>query len=389
MKMKQKMAARLEQTMVQGFDMQMIQRIQCLPGPQFADFVEEFCLENKAVRLMHNYSKPIVVDFSTIYKEESLFEHLVYQIEISFNQEEKEEAVSIAGDLDKDGFYSGEITPVVKKMWKLDPVGVATLSPKEALLIQLQELGKENSLAYLILSRAYKHFLLKDFGKIARQFLVSLEEVYLAIEQIKVLHPFPGRGFGSFQENYVTAEMQLTFDGKWHLCFVKEFYPTCKIVKNSSGKARQDAKKFMYQLHKRKERLEYIVAVIVKKQGAYLLGEKDLLPLLRKDLLKRLDISESTLSRILSEKYIETPIGIFSLGHFFTKSSGSIAEDGSVKKAKRILKELIEAENKKKPYADELLRKLLLTKGIVCSRRSIAKYRKALSIPGVYHRALR
>ncbi len=387
--MKQKMGARLEQTLLQGFDMQMIQSMQCLPGPRFADFVQEFCLENKAVRLMHNYSKPVEFDYSTIYKEESLYEHLVYQIETSFDQEEKEEAIFIAGNLDKDGFYSGEITSVVKKMWQLVPLGVASASPKEALLIQLKELGKESSLAYLILSRGYKHFLLKDLDKLARQFLVSLKDIALAMEQIRVLHPFPGRGYGSFQPNYVTAEMQLTFDEKWRLTFVKEFYPTCKIIKNSSGKAREDAKKFMYQMHKRKQRLEYIAAVIVKKQGSYLLGEGDLLPLLRKDMLKKLDISESTLSRILSEKYMETPIGIFPLGHFFTRTAGSIADDGSIEKAKKVLKELIAAENKKKPYADELLRKLLLTKGIVCSRRSVAKYRKALSIPGVYHRAFK
>ena len=207
--------------------------------------------------------------------------------------------------------------------------------------------------------------------------------------QIKGLNPYPGRGFGRVNQQTIKAEMILEYKDSWHLTFVKDYYPSIELVKNSNEKEMSNAKRFIYQLNQRKKRLEWIVSKIVKRQEKYLLGESDLNSLYREDVLNSLDISESTLSRILSQKYIKTPAGVFALAHFFTRKGANVSLDSSIEKAKKILYEIIEKENRKTPYADQILCDLLLNKGVVCSRRSVAKYRKALSIPGAYHRASR
>ncbi len=387
--MNQNMFTRVEQNLLQGFDLQMMQNVHALPGVFFSDFILEYCNDHRGLKVFRDYCAPIEIDLGELKKHETLYDHLAFQIEISFEDNEKEEALIIAASLDHNGFYEGEVTAVLKKMWQLDPLGIAATSVQETLLIQVIDLEGEHHLAEKILRFGYKYFLVKDFKRLSQMHGVSIQEIENAFGVIKGLDPFPGRRFEQVRVRHVVPEMVLSFDRKWNLQFVKEFYPSVQLVPNCSAKEMVNAKRFIYQLHQRKNRLEWIVSKIVKAQEAFLLGRGEKRLLSRKEILQDLDISESTFSRILSEKYMDTPIGLFPLGYFFTRPTLTISLDQTVEKAKEILQEIIDRENKKNPYPDEILKELLLSRGVICSRRSVAKYRKKLNISGAYHRACR
>ena len=383
--MNQKVSLHLSQNLLQGYDLQMVQNVHLYPGALFADFVEEYCRETPSLRLIKHAGQSYDIDYSLLAKEESLYDHLSFQIETGFLLEEKREAFEIASSLDRNGFYQGEDTPVLQKMQRLDPVGIAAISPQKAMLVQLQDKEREYSLAFTILRDHYSLFLKNNEAALSKKLELPQSLVQGALQEITALNPFPGRAYAASHVKYVLPEMKLSFDKKWHLSFVKEFYPACEIVKGEEGLSR--AKKFIYQLHQRKNRLEWIVSKIVKKQDTFLRGFGEKECLYRSDLLKEIGISESMLSRILSEKYIETPVGIFPLGYFFTRKTKGMDADSSVEKAKKILKALVDQENKEKPLGDQSLAEMLKEEGVLCSRRSVAKYRKSLNIPSVYHRA--
>jgi len=384
--MSQKTGMNVEQNLLQGFDLHMVQQVHTLPGFLFSEFVLEYSRLHRGLKARAFTLSKGGGDQLDYVKKESLYEHLAFQIQVSFDASEKKEALEIAASLDKNGFYDGTITPVVEKMWHLDPVGIATASVQKSLFVQLKNLKQEHLLAANILEHGYRYFLHKDLKKIAHIEKVSIDEVEKAFSVIKTLNPFPGRVFQESYVHYITPEMILSFDKKWKLEFVKECYPTVRIVHKGSPKEIADAKRFIHQLHQRKNRLEWIVSIIVKEQGSFLLGEGEKKNLTRKRILEGLNISESTLSRILSEKYIQTPMGLFPLGYFFSRPTATPFVDQSVENAKKILKKLIDQEDKKAPYPDEILKTLLRHQGIICSRRTIAKYRKGLNISGAYHR---
>jgi RNA polymerase sigma-54 factor len=384
MKMNQKVAIKLQNQMLQGFDLQMVQSIYELPGYLLSDFVSEYCHNHPALELMFRDNKSLDIDYSWVEEKQSLYEHLAFQIKTGFFLREKEEALNIAASLDRKGFYEGEVTPVLEKIWFLDPIGVGARNPCEALKIQLIDKKRENSLAYKILDESYQYFLKRNISMICKKHKSSKEEAGQAIEEIKTLIPFPGIGFDDQISKHVTAEMILTFDKKWILSFVKEHYPPCRLITTAKGRDKIDALRFIHLLNKRKSRLEWLVAQIVKKQSRFLSGKGELTEFHRSEIEGELGVSQSTLSRILSEKFIETPMGVFSLGYFFSHKSKN-----PVNKAKIILTKLIESENKFKPLTDEELKDSLIVEGIKCSRRSVAKYRQALMIPGAYDRCLK
>ncbi|MCH9617299.1 MAG: RNA polymerase sigma-54 factor [Chlamydiia bacterium] len=386
MKITHKVSQNLSQQLMQGYDLQMVQNVSLFPGALFAEFVEEYCRETPALRLKGYQDRSYDINYSLIAKEDSLFDHLSFQIETSFMLEEKEEALAIASSLDRNGFYAGEETSVARKMWRLSPLGIATRSAREAMMVQLEESSCKNTIAYQVLKDHYQLFLKNSLSALCKKLPYSSEEIEEAIDIIKTLTPFPGRAFAAGHVQYIKPEMKITFDGKWKMEFIKEFYPTCEIIKGAEGLNR--AKKFIYQLHQRKNRLEWIVSRIIKKQHHFLLGQGEKELLYRSDLLEEMSISESMLSRILSEKYIETPSGIFPLAYFFSRKKGGPCVDTSVEKAKNLLQKLIDQENKQNPHPDQVLSDLLKEQGVLCSRRSVAKYRKALNIPAVYHRSV-
>jgi RNA polymerase sigma-54 factor len=378
----------LEQTLLKGYDLEMVQNLSLLEGLSFAQYVEQYCSENPSLKIKGGL-KSMDFDFSNIIKEETLYSHLAFQIETSFEEGEKQEALEIAASLDKNGFYSGKESLVLKKVQTLDPSGIAAKNVRETLLLQLENQGMKGSFAYRIIESFYKLFLFGDLLKLAKGLKTSKAEIKNSIDTIKKLNPYPGRSFALVNYHIIKAEMLLEYNDKWSLTFVKDFYPTIELIKKGNQKQIMDAKRFIYQLNQRKKRLEWIVSKIVKVQGDYLLGKGELKPLYREEVEKNLNISKSTLSRLLSEKYINTPIGVLPLSHFFSRKGIDSSKDISIEKAKKILCEIIENENKKAPHADAALCKLLLTRGINCSRRSVAKYRKALCIAGAYHRTLK
>lgn len=384
MKINQNVSLSLQNQMLQGFDFNMVQSVTALGGPALSDFIKEYAECHSGLELSFRNASSHDIDFSRIEEKLSLYDHLSFQIETGFLLEEKQEAYQIIGNLDANGFYDGKITPVLEKIWYLDPVGIGTRCAKEAMLIQLIDSGKKETLSYRILKKGYRDFLRKDNGALAKSFKVSKEKIIEAIKVIKTLTPFPARGFEHHIPQYAQAEMTLTFDKEWKLEFNKEFYPQCHMKAGLVGKKKVEAQRFIALLNMRKKRLEYVAAQVVKKQHRFLKGEGELKVVCRDKLLQALDISQSTLSRLLSEKFVQTPVGIYPLGFFFTMKS---KVSSPAKKAKEILKELIDQENKKKPYSDEELKSELQKEGIALSRRSVAKYRKALLIPGAYNRA--
>ena len=387
MKINRNISYGLDNILLQGYDLSMLQQVVVLSGRDLDEYIRDYAMDNPALRVIVKdeglYGGVIEVE-----QEKSLYSYLVEQIEVMFSEDEKQEARDIAGNLDGNGFYDGEKTEVVRRMQYLDPVGIVSSDAREAMMVQLREKGMERTLAFEVLEKYYVDFLNRNFDKIGKKMGESREVIEGVVEEIVLLNPFPGRGYGESCRQYIIPEMRIEYEDRWHLIFERDFYPRVELVKRGTAKQVSDAMRFIFQLNRRKERLEKIVSEIVKVHHDFLLEGKSMGVLTRKSMLGSLDISESMFSRILTDKHIMTPMGVYSLAHFFSvedSGGGRIA----VEKAKKILEEIISGEDVKKPYTDSVLQEKLEQRGVSCSRRRVAKYRKMMMIPGAYHRASR
>lgn len=355
----------------------------------------------------------------------TLAEYLMRQLEASrVTDSDFELAAGIISTLDRDGYLRVPVASMAEEMGiepkeasrvlveivqKLEPRGVGARDLREALLLQYQEAGDEAPpLAGVIISKYLDQTVTKSPSELAAKFNVSPAEVEAAIDFIKSLEPRPGRAFGGETNpslipdvlvELVAGNVEITLlDDRIGRLYISPRYrallagdgdpdqETVRFLKNRLTAAAS----FIRAIHQRRRTLEKVVAAIFERQREFLVvGEPGLEPLTMEEVAEKVGFHVSTVSRAVARKVADTPPGVFPLKYFFTGSVQAAEGPISVERAKAVLEDIIEDESKIAPLSDEELAAELSQRGIRVARRTVAKYRRELKIPGKYGRQQR
>ena len=351
---------------------------------------------------------------------------------LRLNEEEKEIADFLVGSVDESGYirrsiqdivddlaftqnvYTDEETveAVLKHVQELDPAGVGARNLQECLLIQLnrREPTRKVSLAADIIDKSFEQFSKKHFQKLLSKHDITEDELREAIDIIEHLNPKPGGAYSGntrivehvipdFTIKIVDGELELSLNGRnapeMHVS--KDYSEMLKGYKESKEKtkAQKDAVMFIKQkldaakwfieaIQQRQTTLFVTMSAIMNYQKEYFLtgDERNLRPMILKDIADEIGMDVSTVSRVANSKYVDTPYGTKLIKDFFSESmKNDQGEDVSTREIKKILEMTIEDENKRKPLTDDRLAQILKEKGYPIARRTVAKYREQLDIP--------
>ena len=350
-----------------------------------------------------------------IAQRESLSDHLLWQLLMTFSSnEEKKIGSLIIGNLNRDGYLDIPVEEIarmsssdVKKVEKLlslmqtfDPIGVCARDLSECLLLQTKHLGIDDSLVTNIIKDHLNNLEKKNYKAICKALKTSIENVIAAVNVIQGLEPKPGRQFSDENPQYITPDIyvhkiendfviMLNDDGMPKLR-VSSFYKKSISRGNKiSGEAEnyiqdklRSAAWLIKSIHQRQKTIYRVMESILKFQHDFFeKGISNLKPMVLRDVAQDIEMHESTISRVTTNKYVYTPQGIFELKYFFNSSirrvhGGSIASASVQEKIRRIIAD----ENPKKPYSDDKISKLLKESQIDIARRTVAKYREILKV---------
>ena len=392
--------AHQEQRLMMNVTMEKAFHVLTLPNLELGEYLEREVEKNPILKLIKPLSRPI--DFGLIQAKETPYASLCRQIDLYFDcPKQKEIARQIAGSLDEKGFLTLSAEELIRKeevlktFQRMDTLGLGARNVQECLLIQLE--SKRATLIYQVVALHYEDLLQNRLQKISKKLKVSLSDLKEMIQkELRPLNPFPGRQFQSDFNPPLIPDLSISKEGKtWSIRINDSNLPTFEINEtylNALNRARishQEAQfirhhlaasRWLIETVARRSKILYDVAVyLLKKQRNYLEGTQgNLAPMTRKEMARALNLSESTISRAISHKAIETPRGIMHLRSFF--SYGVKSEYGKVsnQQAKNLLMEWIDQE--KEPLSDAALSKKMREQGIRCARRTVAKYRKQLKI---------
>ncbi len=303
--------------------------------------------------------------------------------------------------LEDSDFSEDEFESVRQRILKLDPPGIASKNIREFLLLQIEDLYGKDSVEYRIINEFSTLLERKQYTKISKKLNLSYKEVENIVSRIKNLQIYPNLNFQKEKTRYIIPDANVQIiNGNIQVILNDEYIPKVKLnqyyidlAKNSHDpKTRSflkndvtQAKILIENLNSRKEIIfKVIVSIIEKQKDFFLKGEQYQIPLKLKDIAEELEIHESTVSRAIKEKYIQTEKGIIALKRFFSTQVGT--KSTSSNSIKEILKTVIEAEDKNEPLSDEKIVRIFQNKGIAVSRRTLAKYRAVLDIPAAYIR---
>lgn len=312
------------------------------------------------------------------------------------------------------GIYTDENTVerILKQVvQELEPAGVAARDLQECLLLQLKHKTPTDSieLAISIIDDQFDAFTKKHYEKLLQKFDITKEQLRKAIEEVEKLNPKPGSSFSGNQKpiehvvpdftiRIVDGELDLTLNGRNapELHVSKDYQEMLQSYKDSSDKsAQKDAVQFIKQkldsakwfidaIKQRQETLFVTMNAIMHYQEEYFLegDETKLKPMILKDIADMVGLDISTVSRVANSKYVETPYGTKLIKDFFSEAmKNTEGEDVSTIEIKKILQNVIEEEDKRKPLPDDKLAEILKDKGYPIARRTVAKYREQLDIP--------
>ncbi len=307
-----------------------------------------------------------------------------------------------------------ELLEILNVIQSFDPPGVGARDLKECLLLQLERKSDptiEQITAKAILEECFDEFVKKHYDKICAKLEIEEDDLKYAIEEITKLNPKPGNSASdSFKpvEHIVPDFILQINDGEFELTLNQRNAPELKIsrqyaemmdhysnIKGTPNRSEKEAamfvkkkldsaKWFIDAIRQRQETLLKTMNSILNYQRDYFLtgDETKLRPMILKDIAEIIQMDISTVSRVANSKYITTPYGTFLLKSFFSESlTTTSGEEVSTREVKKILNDLIEEENKKKPLTDERLAKDLKGRGYNIARRTVAKYREQLNIP--------
>lgn len=355
--------------------------------------------------------------------QDSLHDYLVWQMELTpFSPTDQVIASAIVDAIDDSGYLSqtleeilqaaeqmlgqtlelDEVQAVLRRVQRFDPPGVGARTPAECLGLQLDSLPADTK--YLDLARQlvqnYLELLAaKDFNTLMRKLKVGREELSAIVALIQTLDPHPGSRMSNETAQYVVPDVFVTRQGSgWRVSINPENAPRLRINAHYASLIRradssadnatmrnhlQEARWFLKSLQNRNQTLLRVAGCIVDHQREFLEhGEEYMKPLVLRGIAEALEMHESTISRVTTQKYMHTPRGIYEFKYFFSSHVGT--NDGgecSSVAIRAMIKKLISGENPQKPLSDSKIAELLDKEGINVARRTVAKYREALNIP--------
>ncbi|WP_123420592.1 RNA polymerase factor sigma-54 [Gallaecimonas pentaromativorans] len=368
-------------------------------------------------------SGAVSVDDDSLYQGETvddIQQHLLWQMRLTpFSDTDQAIAVAIIDAIDPDGYLRqsceeileslaiedlelDEVQAVLKRIQHFDPIGVAARDLKECLLIQLAQFAAQTpwlTEARILITEHIDLLGNRDYRTLMRVTKLKEDELREALRLIQGLNPRPGSVVSSEEPQYVIPDLSVNKkSGRWVVELNPDAMPRVKINQQYAAMSRharnpsdsqfirshlQEAKWFLKSLESRNETLLKVARCIVQfQQGFFEYGEEYMKPMVLNDIAEAVDMHESTISRVTTQKYLHTPRGIFELKYFF--SSHVATDDGgecSSTAIRAFIKKLVAEESTVKPLSDSKMVELLAEQGIQVARRTIAKYREALNIP--------
>jgi RNA polymerase sigma-54 factor len=296
-----------------------------------------------------------------------------------------------------------EVAAVLHLLQSFEPAGIAARDLQECLLIQLKRLDQQTAaheLARNVLLNEFDQLSNRNYRQIMRGLGISESQLKDALDIIQSLDPRPGNQLTQNTAQYITPDVYVAKNakGQWtvelnggctpKLTINSDYASMIKRADNSADNVYlknnlQDARWFIKSLQSRNETLLKVASCIVEKQIGFLeYGAEAMKPLVLNDIAEEVEMHESTISRVTTQKFMYTPRGIFELKYFFSSHVGTTSGGECSSTAIRaVIKKLISAENQAKPLSDSKLANLLKEQGIEVARRTVAKYREAMSIP--------
>ena len=345
----------------------------------------------------------------------TLGEHLGEQLRLgSLGEAELEIGEYLIGSLDENGYlqttveevaeYFGvepeKVEEVLSVIQTFEPPGVGARNLQECLWLQIAQRKLGGTLAARILQEQFDHLLNKRFSEIARALKCTVEEVQQAGDLIATLDPRPGQEIAAEETKYVVPDLVVERVGEDYVVSLNDrnvprlrISGTYQDMLRTRGSVNEDARKYISEklnsakwliqtIEQRRKTMIKVMRRIVEEQREFFeRGVEGMRPLTLQQIASHIGMHESTVSRVTTNKYVQTPRGVFELKYFF--SSGLQTDDGddvSAKVAKEKISQLIQGEDKRDPLSDQRIAELLQEQGLRIARRTVAKYRESLRL---------
>ncbi len=351
---------------------------------------------------------------NTLTRKETLNDHLMFQLSMSkLTDEERELGSLIISDIDDNGYFrfdpeeyvkSNKLDPLLFEdlldvIQRFDPIGVGARNLQECLQIQIKYYRLNNGVVEKIVSSYMDQLEVHKFKEIAKGLKVPLNKVIESVKIISHLEPRPGRPFGGDDTIYITPDIYVFKDGdNWVITLNEDGLPKLKIspfYKNVLNEKTQTKDEKVYiqeklksaawlikSIHQRQRTIYKVMESILKFQTEFFeRGISSLKPMVLKDVAEDIEMHESTVSRVTTNKYVHTPRGIFELKYFFNSSVSKLeGSEMASESVKEYIRKIISDENPKKPLSDQSIVDKLKVYEIAIARRTVAKYREQLGI---------
>ena len=353
---------------------------------------------------------------NTLSSTSSLTDHLLWQLTAQVDDEPTRDiAQAIIGNLDDDGYFVAsideiaamgawsvpEVERVLNVIQHFDPVGVAARDLQECLVLQLRHLGLEGTPTERIVTDHLRLLQNHQVPEIARRLGLTIDEIRPHIEIIKQLDPKPGSRYNPRPAQYVIPDVYIVKVEDQYVAVLNEeglpqlrVSPVYRRLLDKNGDASEETRAYVKEkfrsalwliksVDQRQKTIHKVATSIINFQREFLdLGIEHLRPLVLRDVANDIGMHESTVSRVVNNKYMHTPQGVFEMKYFFHSGiSSSYGESVSSVTIKQRIKKIIENEDLKKPLSDSKIVSILQNEGLILARRTIAKYREELKIP--------
>ena len=351
--------------------------------------------------------------------EDTLPEHLLTQLHmLRLDEEEVTIGEYLIWNIDEDGYLSCSVAMVtqnlsvpIEKVEKVlhliqhfDPVGIGARSLQECLLIQLEDKSPRHELAIEIVKNHFDDFTNKRFEKIAKKLTIELDAINGVIEEITKLNPKPGEGYFSPHHNVIVPDLTVERDGDDFRVVLHDSnvphlrintrYKEILLEKATNRQQAKEAREFVKKrlesarwlinsIHQRRATILRVMESLIHKQREFFEHGPPLIkPMILKDIADEIGMDISTVSRVTNGKYVQTEHGVFELKYFFSEGiKRDDGEDISNRRIKQRIKEIIEAEEPRKPLNDQTIANMLKKESFNVARRTVAKYREQMMIP--------
>jgi RNA polymerase sigma-54 factor len=352
----------------------------------------------------------------TTSQSSNLYNHLLDQLNLlKLSEEDHLIGEYIIGNISPDGYLTisvpemaqeletepERIQKVLMLIQRFDPTGVGAADLRESLLIQLEERGLKDSLAWRIVDEHIHELDRKSILQVAKLMSVPVEKAQQAMETIKGLSPTPAHGRFDAGAAPVVPDLIVERYGEEFVVFHNDRYmprlrinPSYRDLVKRRSTATTDTKKYIRQkleqarwllnaINQRRSTMIRVMEAIIERQREFFIkGPAFLRPLIMEDIAQAVSMNVATISRVSSGKYVQTPLGVFEIKYFFnTGISKEDGEDMSKRSVKQRIEDIIKNENCEKPHSDQEIYKKLNAEGIKLARRTVTKYREELKLP--------